>query len=51
VNQEELLGLRLVSLHNLSYLIQLTAGARAAIERGSFPDYKRNALERLAGGP
>jgi queuine tRNA-ribosyltransferase len=51
LNQRELLGLRLVSLHNLSYLIQLTAGARAAIESGSFSEYKRNALERLAGGP
>ena len=34
VNQEELLGLRLLSLHNLHFLLELTAGARAAIERG-----------------
>ena len=35
VNQEELLGLRLLSLHNLHFLLELTAGARAAIERGA----------------
>ena len=34
VNQEEILGLRLLSLHNLHFLLELTAGARAAIERG-----------------
>jgi queuine tRNA-ribosyltransferase len=50
VNQEEILGLRLLSLHNLAYLIDLTAGARAAIERGEFASYRAAALERLAGG-
>ena len=34
VNQQELLGLRLLSVHNLRFLLDLTAGARAAIERG-----------------
>ncbi len=34
VNQQELLGLRLLSLHNLRFLVDLTAGARAAIEEG-----------------
>ncbi|MDQ3876337.1 MAG: tRNA guanosine(34) transglycosylase Tgt, partial [Actinomycetota bacterium] len=47
VNQEELLGLRLLSLHNLTFLLQLTAGARAAIERGAFAAYKLEALDRL----
>jgi queuine tRNA-ribosyltransferase len=47
VNQNELLGLRLLSLHNLRFLIQLTRGARAAIEGGQFSTYKREALERL----
>jgi queuine tRNA-ribosyltransferase len=50
VNQEDLLGHRLLSLHNLSYLIQLTAGARTAIESGRFASYKQDALERLSGG-
>ena len=47
VNQQELLGLRLLSLHNLRFLLDLTEGARAAIERGEFAAYKRSALERL----
>jgi queuine tRNA-ribosyltransferase len=48
VNQNELLGLRLLSLHNLRFLLELTRGAREAIERGAFAAYKRQALERLA---
>jgi queuine tRNA-ribosyltransferase len=48
VNQNELLGLRLLSLHNLRFLIELTRGARDAIERGGFASYKRDFLERLS---
>jgi queuine tRNA-ribosyltransferase len=51
LNQEELLGLRLLSLHNLQFLLELTAGARAAIERGELETYTAAALARLAGGP
>ena len=51
VNQEEVLGLRLLTLHNLRFLLELTAGARAAIERGEFAAYTAAALARLAGGP
>jgi len=47
VNQNELLGPRLLSLHNLRFLIRLTDGARDAIERGAFAGYKRDRLERL----
>jgi queuine tRNA-ribosyltransferase len=47
VNQNELLGLRLLSLHNLRFLIELTRGAREAIERGGFAAYKRDVIERL----
>ncbi|OLE29674.1 MAG: tRNA guanosine(34) transglycosylase Tgt [Actinobacteria bacterium 13_1_20CM_3_68_10] len=50
VNQQELLGHRLLSLHNLRFLLDLTAGARAAVERGEFAVYKREALARL-GAP
>lgn len=50
LNQEELLGLRLLSLHNLHFLLELTAGARAAIERGELEAYTAAALARLAGG-
>ncbi len=48
VNQNELLGLRLLSLHNLRFLLELTRGARKSIERGEFATYKRDCLERLA---
>jgi queuine tRNA-ribosyltransferase len=47
VNQEELLGLRLLSLHNLRFVLELARRAREAIERGSFASYKRDTLERL----
>ena len=36
VNQDEILGLRLLSLHNLWLVHRLTAGARDAIRRGVF---------------
>ncbi len=47
VNQNELLGHRLLTLHNLGFLIALTDGAREAIVEGTFTKYKRDALERL----
>jgi queuine tRNA-ribosyltransferase len=47
VNQNEILGLRLLSLHNLRFLVELTRGARDAILAGSFAQYKRTRLERL----
>ena len=49
--QGEILGLRLLSLHNLRFLLELTAGARAAIERGDLAGYTREALARLAAVP
>jgi queuine tRNA-ribosyltransferase len=51
VNQNELLGLRLLTLHNLRFLLEVTAGARQAIEAGRFASYKRETLERIAGAP
>jgi queuine tRNA-ribosyltransferase len=51
VTQRELLGLRLLSLHNLRFVLDLTAGARAAIERGTFSSFRDEALARLAGPP
>ena len=51
INQQELLGLRLLSVHNLRFLLDLTAGARAAIERGALPAYVAEALARLAQTP
>jgi queuine tRNA-ribosyltransferase len=46
VNQSELLGHRLLTLHNLRFLLRLTDGAREAIGRGTFSSYKRTVLER-----
>jgi queuine tRNA-ribosyltransferase len=47
INQEEILGLRLLTLHNLRFVIDLTAGARAAIEQGRLAPYVADALARL----
>jgi queuine tRNA-ribosyltransferase len=47
VNQQELLGLRLLTVHNLRFLLRLTAGARAAIEAGKLASFKAETLERL----
>jgi queuine tRNA-ribosyltransferase len=47
VNQDEILGLRLLSLHNLRFLLDLVAAAREAIERGGFASWSADALARL----
>jgi queuine tRNA-ribosyltransferase len=49
VSQQEILGLRLLSLHNLRFLLDLVAAARQAIERGEFLSFKDQALERAKG--
>lgn len=51
VTQDEILGLRLLSLHNLWFVLDLTARARDAIERGTFSTFRRDALARLAYAP
>ncbi|HJQ75460.1 MAG TPA: tRNA guanosine(34) transglycosylase Tgt [Gaiellaceae bacterium] len=48
VNQDEILGLRLLSLHNLRFTCDLVAAARAAIERGELRRWREDALARLA---
>jgi queuine tRNA-ribosyltransferase len=50
VNQQEILGLRLLSLHNLRFLIDLVAAARQAIERGDFRGWREDVLARLGAG-
>jgi queuine tRNA-ribosyltransferase len=47
VNQEELLGLRLLTLHNLYFVLDVTARAREAIAAGELASFKRCVLERL----
>ena len=47
VNQQELLGLRLLTAHNLRFLLRLTAAAREAIEHGKLAPFKAETLDRL----
>ena len=47
VNQQELLGLRLLSLHNIRFLLDLTAGARTAIENGRLADFTGEMLKTM----
>ena len=51
VNQQEILGIRLISLHNLRFLIDLVAAAREQIERGGFESWRADALARLTRQP
>ncbi len=48
VNQEEILGIRLLSLHNLRFLLDLVASAREAIGRGGFESWRVDTLARLS---
>ena len=47
---DELLGLRLLSLHNLAFLIDLVADARAAILASGFDAWADAWLERYRSG-
>ena len=46
-NQRELLALRLLSLHNLRFLLDVTLGARSAIEGGRLADFILEMRERM----
>ena len=48
---EEILGLRLVSLHNVHFLVALMRRARAAITDGSFDAWSRDWLARYHSRP
>jgi queuine tRNA-ribosyltransferase len=47
ISQHEILGLRLLTLHNLRFLLRLTAGARAAIEGGRLADFRQETVSRF----
>ena len=47
---DELLGLRLLSLHNIRFLVRLTSSARAAILRGDFDGWADAWLDRYRDG-
>ena len=48
VTQQEILGLRLLTVHNLFFLLDLTERARAAIRGGTFAVFLSESLDRLA---
>ena len=50
VAQKEILGLRLLSVHNMAFLLALTNAAREAIVEQRFDDFLAEALERLRIG-
>jgi queuine tRNA-ribosyltransferase len=41
VKAEEILGLRLITLHNLHFYLELMAKVRLALEEGTFGDFRR----------
>ncbi|MDX2057197.1 MAG: tRNA guanosine(34) transglycosylase Tgt [Gemmatimonadales bacterium] len=47
---EEMLGLRLVSLHNIRFLVRIGEQARAAILDGRFASWRRDWLDRYTRG-
>ncbi len=48
VTQDEILGLRLLTVHNVAFLLDLTRSARRAIVEGRFAAFLADALARLA---
>jgi queuine tRNA-ribosyltransferase len=47
---DELLGLRLLSLHNVAFLVHLAAEAREAIFDGRFDSWAEDRLRRYRSG-
>jgi queuine tRNA-ribosyltransferase len=41
IKAEEILGLRLVTLHNLHFYLNLMSRARTEIERGTFDQFRK----------
>jgi queuine tRNA-ribosyltransferase len=50
VRMNEISGLRLLTIHNLHYTLDLVAGAAAAIEAGRLADHLESVLEDRARG-
>jgi queuine tRNA-ribosyltransferase len=48
---DELLGLRLLSIHNVAFLVSVASGARDAILEGRFDDWAEDRLRRYRSGP
>lgn len=49
VSQKEILGMQLLSLHNVAFLLDLTGRSRQAIIEGRFEDFRRQAAAATAG--
>jgi queuine tRNA-ribosyltransferase len=49
LQENEILGMRLASIHNLRFYLRLLENARAAIAAGSFAAFARDARPRLTG--
>jgi queuine tRNA-ribosyltransferase len=47
----EILGLRLNTIHNLHYYAALMQGARQAIQAGTFAAWRQETLARMQPGP
>lgn len=50
IKAEEILGLRLVTIHNLYFYLHLAKRARAAIIDGTFEEFRSETVGRLAAG-
>jgi queuine tRNA-ribosyltransferase len=48
---DEMLGPRLLSLHNVHFLVALMRRARRALQEGAFDGWAREWIERLGSGP
>ena len=51
INTQEVLGLRLISLHNLHFYLSLASRARSAIEQGCFSDFRAEVVARYQTSP
>jgi queuine tRNA-ribosyltransferase len=49
IKAEEILGLRLITLHNLHFYLNLMRHARAAIENGTFNEFRFNFVANYKG--
>ena len=49
IKAEEILGLRLITLHNLHFYLELMRQARAAIENGTFNEFRFNFIANYKG--
>lgn len=50
-NTDEILGLRLVSLHNIHFYVKLIAASREAIEKNSFDKFRKTFKEKYKRRP